>query len=88
MNGPGPIALLGGCEHMAQSSVIDRSLLDSVGASKPRVSVIPLAASLRSRPRVAALARNHWNRLGVEVSFCGLPDQSVLEAERQSIVPM
>ncbi len=68
----GPIALLGGGEHLPPCIAGDRRLLELTGARSPSVAVIPAASSPRRRPVTAGLAHDHWTSLGVSVSIVGL----------------
>lgn len=72
MTTPGPIALLGGGEHLPPCEAGDRRLLDLTGASAPAVAVIPAASSHRQFARTSALARDHWQRLGTSVQIVDL----------------
>ncbi len=64
MRAPGPIALIGGGEHLESTLAIDRRLLELAGVSRPRVVVLPQAPSSGQRAKTVALARNHWTRIG------------------------
>lgn len=64
---PGPLALLGGGEHLPASRDVDRWLLEATGRPSPKVVVLPMAALPRSLPAVASLARTSWHRLGADV---------------------
>lgn len=81
MTTPGPIALLGGGEHLPPCEAGDRRLLDLTGASAPSVAVIPAASSRRQFPRTSALARDHWRRLGASVQIVdvGMPCSGSLD---------
>jgi len=76
----GPISLQGGCEHLEPAIPIDRRLLELVGAARPLVAVLPLAASRRTRARVAQLARDHWAGIGAAALIAGLPTQTLCES--------
>jgi len=82
---PGPIALLGGGEHLPSCEQIDRRLMTLTGVGRPRVVVIPSAASSRQMPRTAALARNHWQRLGAASVAFVLAGQSDPRADEEAI---
>lgn len=69
MTSYGPIALLGGGEHLPQCAAPDRRLLELTGATHPEVAVIPAASGPRSLPRTVGLARDHWKRLGAAVTI-------------------
>lgn len=73
MHTAGPIALIGGSEHRDVTVPIDRWLLESTGASRPRIAVVPVASSARKMPSTAALARSYWTTLGANVEFV-VPD--------------
>lgn len=64
----GPLALLGGMEHLPVFHDADRNLLDLVGVPQPRVAVVPAASTRRKRSETAALARGYWAGLGTQVS--------------------
>lgn len=64
----GPLALLGGNEHRDGCEAIDRWLMDRVGRSQVRVTVIPAASPAARLPATAALARNYWTELGADVT--------------------
>ncbi len=68
----GPIALLGGLEHVDGCEPIDRRMMSEVGASRPKVVVIPAASSRRLMAPTAVLARNYWRGLGASVTV-GVP---------------
>ena len=68
----GPVSLVGGGEHLEACVRADRLILDLVGSRRPRVAILPVAASRRSRPAVSALGRTHWRRLGVDAAICGV----------------
>lgn len=85
MTRPGPIALLGGGEHLPPCEPIDRRLMALTGVGRPRVVVIPTAASDRQMPRTAALARNHWQRLGAASVALVLAGQSEPRAHEEAI---
>lgn len=68
----GPVSLIGGGEHLDGCVWADRLVLDLVGSRRPRVAILPVAASRRSRPAVSALGRTHWRRLGVDAAICGV----------------
>ncbi len=68
----GPVSLIGGGEHLDGCVRADRLVLDLVGSRSPRVAILPVAASRRSRPAVSALGRTHWRRLGVDAAICGV----------------
>ena len=90
MNTHGPIAILGGLEHLNGCEPIDRRVMSETGSSKPHVVVIPAASSNRLMPPTAALARNYWRRLGASVTV-GVPgdgfEQQLVEAvDRADII--
>jgi cyanophycinase len=64
----GPLALLGGNEHRDGCEAIDCWLMDRVGRSRVRVTVIPAASPAARLPATAALARNYWTELGADVT--------------------
>lgn len=64
MTAPGPLALVGGGEHLPASRDVDRWLLEASGRPSPKVVVLPVAALPLSLPAVASLARTSWQRLG------------------------
>jgi cyanophycinase len=66
---PGPVALIGGGEHLSGCEPIESRLMELVGASRPHVVVMPVAPAPRHVPSTAALARNYWTRLGARVSI-------------------
>ncbi|MEX0593085.1 MAG: Type 1 glutamine amidotransferase-like domain-containing protein [Nitriliruptoraceae bacterium] len=68
---PGPIALIGGCEHLPGCEAIDRWLLAATGAQRPVVTVVPLASSIRTHGRAVERARRWWRELGVEAVIAG-----------------
>ena len=72
MNTQGPIALLGGHEHLDGCESIDRRVMSEVGSGRPNVVVVPAASSRRLMPGTAVLARNYWRRLGASVTV-GVP---------------
>ncbi|REK40468.1 MAG: hypothetical protein DWQ20_01825, partial [Actinobacteria bacterium] len=73
--GPGPVALIGGGEHMEATAAIDRRLMEMTGREAPRVVLLPQAAAAKQRAKTVALARNHWSRLGASFTMA-YPDQS------------
>ncbi|MPZ53583.1 MAG: hypothetical protein GEU79_12765 [Acidimicrobiia bacterium] len=75
----GPLALLGGMEHLPIFLDADRALLDMTGADQPRVSVVPVASTRKKRPEAAALARGHWAKLGARVTVA-LPEHGLAHA--------
>lgn len=64
MIAPGPLALIGGGEHLPPTTAVDRRLLELTGSFRPRVVVLPQAPSRGQLAKTVALARNHWTRLG------------------------
>lgn len=70
---PGPVALIGGHEHRTGTEAIEQALLDQLGVTAPRVTVLPVATPARQVGMVAALARTHWSRLGAAVRIA-MPD--------------
>jgi cyanophycinase len=62
---PGAIALVGSGEYLAQMREVDRFLLDTLGAARARVALLPTASGLElGMP-------DRWNTMGVE-HFRGL----------------
>lgn len=72
MTTQGPVALLGGLEHLEGCESIDRRMMSEVGSSRPNVVVVPAASSRRLMAATAVLARNYWRRLGASVTV-GVP---------------
>lgn len=68
---PGPIALIGGSEHLPGCEAIDRWLLAATGSAIPVVTVVPLASSIRTHGRAVERARRWWRSLGVEAVIAG-----------------
>jgi len=68
---PGPIALIGGSEHLPGCEAIDRWLLAATGAQRPVVTVVPLASSIRTHGRAVERARRWWREFGVEAVIAG-----------------
>lgn len=68
----GPIALIGGLEHLEGCKPIDRRLMSETGAMRPNVVVIPAASSRRLMAATAVLARSYWRGLGASVTV-GVP---------------
>jgi cyanophycinase len=67
---PGPVALVGAGEFLADMTQIDRDLLRSTGRSRPRVAVVPTASwpdGAEVFERWAAMGVDHFGRLGAEV---------------------
>lgn len=64
MSTPGALALVGGGEHRPPCRTTDRWLLETTGASVPRVVVVPAASPRVTQPSTAALARTWWHGLG------------------------
>ncbi len=79
MSSPGPIALIGGGEHLAQTVPIDRRLIELTGVPKPEVVVLPQAPARAQKAKTVALARNYWSRLGARVRIA-LPDADIEQA--------
>lgn len=69
--GPGPIALIGGSEHLPGCEPIDRWLLAATGVAKPVIAVVPLASSIRTHARAVERARQWWRSFGVEAVIAG-----------------
>lgn len=69
--GPGPIALIGGSEHLPGCEAIDRWLLAASGSARPVVTVVPLASSIRTHGRAVERARSWWRAFGVEAVIAG-----------------
>lgn len=69
MRTPGPLALIGGGEHLESTLAVDRRLLELTGAERPRVVVLPQAPSSGQLARTVALARNQWTRLGATIGI-------------------
>lgn len=63
----GLLSLVGGREHTPGCEPIDRHLLAATRTSRPVVTVVPFASSLRTRARTVGLAVGWWERLGAEV---------------------
>ena len=80
MRSPGPIALLGGGEHMGSTVELDRRLMELSGASRPIVVILPQAPSRGQRAKTVALARNYWARMGTDVRIA-LPRLDPVRAE-------
>ena len=77
----GPVALLGGREHLPGNELVDRVLLSHLDVSDPLVAVIPAASAPRKRPQSIRLAREYWHHLGVDVRIVlpGAHDPANLE---------
>lgn len=86
MTSHGPIALLGGGEHLPPCQTGDRRLLELTGATDPKVAVIPAASGPRSFPRTVGLALDHWKRLGAAVTIAdpGRSDDSAFDHVAQA----
>lgn len=80
MRAPGPIALLGGGEHLGSTVGLDRRLMELTGASRPSVVVLPQAPSRGQLSKTVALARNYWTRMGAVVRIA-LPGIDPVRAE-------
>ena len=84
MNTQGPIALLGGHEHLDGCESIDRRVMSEVGSGRPNVVVIPAASSRRLMPGTAVLARSYWRRLGASVTV-GVPGDGFEERLAEAV---
>lgn len=62
----GMLALLGGREHHPGCEAIDRAVLAAVPTSTPRVAIVPMASSLRTRARTVGRAVGWWEHLGAD----------------------
>lgn len=63
----GILAVVGGREHTPGCEPIDRAVLAATGVADPLVVVVPLASSLRKRPRAIDCAVRWWDDLGARV---------------------
>jgi cyanophycinase-like exopeptidase len=80
----GPIALIGGLEHLDGCHAIDRRLISETGATRPNVVVVPAASSRRLMAATAVLARNYWRRLGASVTV-GVPGDGFEERLAEAV---
>lgn len=80
MRSPGPIALLGGGEHLGSTIELDRRLTEMTGANRPKVVILPQAPSRGQMAKTVALARNYWARMGADVRIA-LPQLDPVRAE-------
>lgn len=80
MRSPGPIALLGGGEHLGPTIPLDRRLLELSGATRPVVVILPQAPAKGQLAKTVALARNYWARMGVDVRIAR-PELDPMRAE-------
>ena len=80
MRSPGPIALLGGGEHLGPTVSLDRRLMELSGATRPVVVILPQAPAKGQLAMTVALARNYWARMGVDVRIA-LPELDPVRAE-------
>ena len=80
MRSPGPIALLGGGEHLGPTVPLDRRLMELSGATRPVVVILPQAPAKGQLAMTVALARNYWARMGVDVRIA-LPELDPVRAE-------
>jgi cyanophycinase len=62
----GRIALVGGNEFRPNCESMDRVLLDSTGAERPRVAIIPTAAAEQGPSKAAANGVSYFERLGAD----------------------
>ena len=64
----GKIALVGGDEFTAECESMDRALLDMLSLSKPRITVIPTAASHENPGKAALNGISYFSNLGADVT--------------------
>ncbi len=73
----GIMALVGGREHNPGCETIDQAVLAATRAVAPRVAIVPLASSMRTRARTVGRAVEWWDGLGVATVVVGPePDQA------------
>jgi peptidase E len=83
----GPFALVGGTEHHPGCETTDRWLLVASGASRPVVTVVPFASSVRTRARTVGVAIDWWQRLGAVPLVAGpTVDQAVAAIDNADVL--
>jgi peptidase E len=80
MRSPGPIALLGGGEHLGPTAPLDRRLIELSGTTRPVVVILPQAPAKGQLAKTVALARNYWARMGTDVRIA-VPELDPVRAE-------
>lgn len=79
----GLLALIGGREHHPGCEDIDQAVLVAARTSSPRVVIVPMASSLRTRARTVGRAVGWWDHLGA-TTIVASPDPETARRQLDS----